>query len=171
MSEPFDFESFISGAQLARTTVSAFKVDNTREIERLKEAYNELAEVIRSNDEGGDPREGVSDPTSTAMSDLAQRIDTLRGDMERSRIEFVIRTLTPEEYASIREGDDDVFAQFALQSVSPELTVDQVKRVTEVVGAMQWGEMMSEANALILSRAAVPDFSPANSQSPSMRAS
>lgn len=173
MSEPFDFEAFISGAQLARTTVSAFKVDHTTEIKRLKDRHDELRERFDVSESGelvvGDAREGVVDPAVAELRDIEDRVDALRREMEASRVEFVIRTLTPDEFGSL--GEDSVYEQFALQSVTPKLTAEQAKRVADVVGASQWGHMMMEANSLVVSKAAVPDFSPSSSAHRSTRES
>lgn len=171
MSEPFDFEAFISGAQLARRTVSAYKIDHRDEIQRLEERHDELR--ARRSDghaqriESGDEREGVAPDRKVAdeLRKVAERIASLRQEMEGSQIDFVIRTLTPDEFRDITE---DPFEQFALQSVEPELTVDQVKTVAERIGAAQWGEMMSAANDIVLSKVAVPDFSPSVSETLSL---
>jgi hypothetical protein len=173
MSEPFDFEAFISGAQLARTTVSAFKVDHTTEINRLKDRYDEIRDRFDATQSGdaGDAREGVTDPTVSEVREIEDRIDTLRREMEGSRVEFTIRTLTPDEFRALGDGEDAVYEQFARQSVEPELTPEQAKRVADVVGAAQWGGMMMQANELVMSKAAVPDFSPINSASRSTRES
>ena len=168
MSEPFDFDAFIRGTSLARRTVSAFRVDNRDEIAHLIEAYQSLPET------SGDERESDG---PTTRDEIAARIATLREDMESSRVEWTIRTLGPEEFKQITEDDDlDTFDQIALQSRAPEkcanpslyndlpnLTADQWKQVALVIGARQWGDLVSSADALVVSKVAVPDFSPATS--------
>lgn len=165
MSEPFDFDAFIAGTSLARRTVSAFRVDNRDEIDHLKRAYESLPET------SGDERE--SDGPST-RDEIAQRIDTLREQMESSRVEWTIRTLGPEEFKQVTEDDDlTTFDQIALQSRAPEgcknpslyndlpnLTADQWRQIALVIGARQWGDLVDAADALVVSKVAVPDFSP-----------
>lgn len=164
MSEPFDFDAFIRGTSLARRTVSAYRVDNRAEIAALIDAYESLPEST------GDERE--SDGPST-RDEIAARIATLREQMESSRVEWTIRTLSPQEFAAL---DDDAFKQIGLQSRPPEgcanpslyndlpnLTDDQWRQIATAIGASQWGTLVSEANALVISRVAVPDFSPPSS--------
>lgn len=165
MSEPFDFDAFIRGTSLARRTVSAYRVDNRDEIAQLIKAHDSLPENT------GDERE--SDGPST-RDEIAQRIDVLREQMESSRVEWTIRTLTPQEFAAL---DDDVFKQIGLQSRAPEgcanpslyndlpnLTDDQWRQIAGALGAAQWSELVKDANSLIISKVAVPDFSPAISR-------
>lgn len=160
MSEPFDFEAFISGAQLARRTVSAFKVDHRDAIRDLQQQHDALT--------ADDGRESSRSP----RRELAERIKALRDEMETSRIEFTIRTLKPDELKRVREDDSlDVEDQLAMQSVEPALSAEQWRRVGEVVGAAQWAVLVSEANDLILSKVAVPDFSPNVSKTLSQRES
>jgi hypothetical protein len=165
MSEPFDFDAFIRGTSLARRTVSAFRVDNRDEIAQLIRAHDSLPE------NGGDERE--SDGPST-RDEIAARIAALREQMESSRVQWTIRTLTPQEFAAL---DDDVFKQIGLQSRAPEgcanpslyndlpnLTADQWRQIAKAIGSRQWGDLVDSANALIMSKVAVPDFSPAISR-------
>lgn len=166
MSEPFDFDAFIRGTSLARSTVSAFRVDNRAEIAQLIKAHESLPETT------GDERE--SDGPST-RDEIAQRIAALREQMESSRVEWTIRTLSPQEFADL---DEDVFKQIGLQSRAPEgcanpslyndlpnLTDDQWRQIATAIGAAQWSTLVTAANALIISKVAVPDFSPATSVS------
>lgn len=168
MSEPFDFDAFIRGTSLARRTVSAYRVDNRDEIAQLIEAYESLPETT------GDERE--SDGPST-RDEIAARISTLREDMESSRVEWTIRTLGPEEFKKVIEADtDEPFEQIAMQSRAPEncanpslyndlpnLTADQWRQIAAAIGSRQWGDLVDSATALIISKVAVPDFSPATS--------
>ena len=169
MSEPFDFDAFIRGTSLARRTVSAYRVDNRDAIDHLKAKYDALPS------EDGDERE--SSTVDANRQALADEIASLRSAMEASRVEWVIRTLGPEEFAKIRDDDTlDVFDQVSMQSRAPEgcknpslyndlpnLTADQWKQIAAAIGAAQWGELVTDANNLVLSKVAVPDFSPATS--------
>lgn len=151
MSEPFDFESFIAGTQLARGPVGFYKVDHRPEIARLTREHDALPV------DGGDDRE-VSAPSP--RKDLAAKIAALREEMEASRVEFVIRTLTPDEFRKIQDDDTlDVYDQLEMQSVEPALTKDQWKRLADRIGTAQWAQLVKDANDLILSKVAVPDFS------------
>ena len=155
MSEPFDFEAFIKGTQLARRTVAVYRVDHRDEIERLQ------AEHDRLPDESGDQREGSKGGPRKA---LAERIVALRAEMDASRTEFVIRTLTPDEFKALSDDTMGVYDQMAMQSVEPSLTAAQWQQVANAVGAAQWGALVKDANDLILSKVAVPDFSRSVSQ-------
>lgn len=169
MSEHFDFDAFIRGTSLARRTVSAFRVDNRDEIARLIEAYESLPETPT-----GDERE--TDGPST-RDEIGARITTLREDMESSRVQWTLRTLGPEEFRQIIDvGDPEPFEQVAMQSRAPEkcanpslyndlpnLTADQWRQIAQAIGSRQWGDLVDEATALIVSKVAVPDFSPSAS--------
>lgn len=164
-SEPFDFDAFINGTSLARRTVSAYRVDNRDHIARLTAEHDAVPT------DSGDERE--SSTTNTSRKALADSIATLRAEMEASRVDWVIRTLGPEEFKAIRDDDEqDTFDQVSLQSRTPEgcpnpslyrdlpqLTADQWRKIASVIGARQWGEIVENANGLILSQVAVPDFS------------
>lgn len=172
MSEPFDFEAFINGTSLARRVVGAYRVDHRDEIDRL----TRLHDTLPADD--GDERE-TSGPGR--RHEVAEKIRALRAEMEASRVEWVLRTLTPEEFRDLPdedEGEDEatsepkVFEQIALQSRPPEgcpnpslyrdlpnLTAEQWRRIAGVIGVRQWGDLVGEATALILSKVAVPDFS------------
>lgn len=152
MSEPFDFDAFIAGTQLARGTVGFYRVDNRPEIQRLTKQHDALPL------DGLDDREAT---TSSPRKDLAAKIASLREEMEASRVEFTIRTLTPDEFRTNTDDDKlDIYDQLATQSIEPKLDRDQWKRLADKIGIAQWGQLVSEANALILSKVAVPDFSP-----------
>ena len=152
MSEPFDFDAFIAGTQLPRRTIEAYRVDNSDEIRRLQAEHDAMP-----------PESDDREASGNARYDLVSRIVALREAMEASRFEFVIRTLTPQEFrdfTTVDESDDDaIFRQMALQSVEPKLTAEQWRKVSDAVGVGQWGAMVKDANELVLRRVAVPDFS------------
>ena len=163
MSEPFNFDAFIKGTQLPRRVVSAFRVDHRDEIMRLTAEHDALPV------DGADDREASA---SSPRADLAARIKALRDEMEASRVDFVIRTLTPQEFKRVQDDDSlDVYDQLAMQSVEPALAADQWKQVGEVIGSGQWGYIVAAANELVLKRVAVPDFSRSVSQTLSPRVS
>lgn len=163
MSEPFDFDAFIAGTQLARGTVSFFKVDHRPEIARLTKRHNALPA------DGGDDREQSA---TSPRKDLAAKIAALRAEMEASRVEFIIRTLSPDEFKKVSDDESlEAYDQLAMQSVEPALDRDQWKRLADRIGIAQWSEIVKDANALILSKVAVPDFSPSVSETLNPRAS
>lgn len=152
MSEPFDFDAFIKGTQLPRRTVTVYRVDHRDEIARLTREHDAI------RDEGADEREGSVSVDRRA--EIAEQVATLRAEMEAGRADFVIRTLTPDEFARVRDDDDlDVYDQIEMQSVEPHLNHEQWEQVANAIGAGQWGALVAEANDLILKRVAVPDFS------------
>jgi hypothetical protein len=150
-SEPFDFEAFISGTQLARGQVGFYKVDHRPEIARLTREHDALAP------EPGDDREVAQESPRKV---LAARIAALREEMEASRVEFTIRTLTPDEFRRVSDDESlDIYDQLAMQAVEPELNRDQWKRLADHIGMAQFAQITKDANDLILSKVAVPDFS------------
>ena len=164
MSESFDFDAFIRGTSLARRTVGAYRVDHRDVIARL------IAEHDATPAEQGDERETS---TPSRRHEIAEQVAALRAEMEASRVEWVLRTLSPEEFKGVIEAkDDEPFEQIALMSRAPDgcanpalykdlphLTADQWRQVSRVIGSRQWGDLVSQANDLIVSKVAVPDFS------------
>ena len=150
MSDPFDFDAFVKGTQLPRRTVSAYRVDHRDEIMRLTAEHDATSQAVDDREaSGASPRLAI-----------AERVRELRAEMEASRVEFIIRTLTPEEFKACSDNDDlSVYDQMEMQSVEPHLTADQWRKVGEVIGSGQWGTIVAQANELVLKRVAVPDFS------------
>jgi hypothetical protein len=161
MSEPFDFEAFIAGAHLAEDTFALYLVNHGPQIARLQEQ-------IAAASAPGDEREASTD---SASADLEQQVETLIAQMEESKREVTLRTLTPDELRDLSGEETDVYDQLATQSVSPRLDRDQWQRLGAAVGATPFAEFVTKANALAVSRAVVPDFSPTISTSPDLRES
>ena len=150
MSEPFDFDAFIAGTQLARGPVSFYRVDHQREIQRLTQEHDAIPK-------SGDERESAA---TSPRHELAQRIADLRAEMEASRVELTIRTLTPDEFRKISDDDAlDIYDQLEMQSVEPKLTREQWKALADRIGMAQFAQITKDANDLVLSKVAVPDFS------------
>ncbi len=149
----FDFEAFITGTRLARATVGFYRVDHRAEIDRLTREHDAAPA-------SGDDREGAA---LSGRHALAERIAALRAEMEASRVEMTIRTLTPDEFRSLQSSGDgpelDVYDQLAMQAVDPPLTRDQWKALADAVGTAQFMAITNRANDLVLSKVAVPDFS------------
>jgi hypothetical protein len=53
----------------------------------------------------------------------------------------------------------------------PNLTDDQWRQIATAIGAAQWGEIVKDANALVISKVAVPDFSQTASATKAQRTS
>lgn len=169
MSEPFDFDAFIAGTQLARGPVSFYRVDHRVQIQQL------TAEHDATPAEGADERE--SDQPSPRHA-LAERIAALRAEMEASRVTLTLRTLTPDEYRKVaNDGSLDIYDQLEWMSKAPEdcenpaaysdlpqLTRAQWKAMADRIGTAQFAVMVTDANALVESKVAVPDFSPSVSK-------
>lgn len=150
----FEFEAFIAGAQLPRRTVTFFAVDHTDQIGLLTEEHDRLP----ADDDGR-----VSSKSERAK--IAKQIAALRDEMAASEQAIVIRCLTPDELTGLQDDKErDVCHQLAQQSVDPVLTADQWRAIGEVIGAGQWGALVGQANALVVGRVAVPDFSRSVSQ-------
>jgi hypothetical protein len=149
MSEPFDFEAFISGAKLAEDTFDLYLVNNGPAIARLE------ARIERAGAGAADREASV--PTDVAA--LEQQLAKLKAAMEASKREFTLRSVTPDELEKISDPKVDVYDQLAIQSVKPALDRDQWKRVGAAAGASQFGAFMRKANALATLEVVVPDFS------------
>ena len=67
----------------------------------------------------GDERE--SSTVDAARAEIAAQVVALRDEMEASRVEWVIRTLGPEEFGKVRDDESlTVFDQISMQSRAPE---------------------------------------------------
>ena len=158
----FDFEAFIAGAHLAEDTFPLYLVNHGPQIARL-------TEQIDAAKGRGDEREASTD---NATAELEVQVADLIAQMEKSKREVTLRTLTPDEWKTVSSDDaTDVYDQLAMQSVKPKLDRDQWQRLGAAAGASQFAEFLGKANALALSRVVVPDFSPSNSTSPDPRES
>jgi hypothetical protein len=161
MSEPFDFEAFISGAKLAEDTFDLYLVNNGPAIDRLEAK-------IKQADTGADDRESSVPADVTA---LKQQVAALKAAMEKSKREFTLRSVTPDELEQIAGDGTDVYDQLAIQSVKPALDRDQWKRVGAAAGAQQFSAFVRKANALATLEVVVPDFSQPISTSQDQRES
>lgn len=161
MSEPFDFEAFIAGAHLAEDTFPLYLVNHGPQIARLTAR-------IDAAKSPGDEREAS---TGSATADLERQVADLIAEMEASKREVTLRSLTPDEFKALSGDDTDIYDQLSMQSVAPVLDCDQWQRLGAAIGAAPFMEFQSKANALALSRAVVPDFSPTASTNPDLRES
>ncbi|NUO35506.1 MAG: hypothetical protein HOQ27_10660 [Dermatophilaceae bacterium] len=162
MSEPFDFEAFISGAKLAEDTFDLYLVNHGPAIARLRE------QIEQAKGGSGDDREAT---VGADVSDLERQVARLTAEMQQSKREVTLRSVTPDELEKIAGDGTDVYDQLAIQSVKPELDRDQWKRLGNAVGSSQFAEFVSKANALATLRVVVPDFSPTISTSQDQRES
>ena len=152
MSDPFDFEAFIAGTKLPTLTVPLYRVDHSRQIADLDAKIKALPE------QPGDEREGQVSQRDT----LTAERDRLSDEQAASATEFELRALSATEYRVIIDDDGkDVFDQIAAmsQGTRNEAPRETWERVAGTVSAMQWGEFVTRANALVLSKVVVPDFS------------
>ena len=161
MSEPFDFEAFIAGAKLAEDTFHLYLVDHGPAIARLQADVDKARAVA-------DDREASVDGESVEKE---REVERLIAEMEGSRRSFTLRALNTEEFKRTADDDTDVFDQLAIQAVKPVLDRDQWKRISDVVGATQFGRFVAEANGLAMRQVVVPDFSPTVSTSQDLRES
>jgi len=157
----FDFEAFIAGAHLAEDTFPLYLVNHGPQIARL-------TEQIDAAKGRGDEREASTD---NATAELEVQVADLIAQMEKSKREVTLRSLTPDEWKTLSSDDTDVYDQLVMQAVEPPLNRDQWQRLGAAAGATQFAEFQAKANALALSRVVVPDFSPSNSTSPDPRES
>jgi len=161
MSEPFDFEAFISGAKLAEDTFDLYLVNNGPAIDRLEAQ-------IKQADTGADDRESSVPADVTA---LKQQVAALKAAMEKSRGSFTLRAIGYDELDALAGTETDIYDQLAAQSVDPVLDRDQWKRLGSVAGAQQFSEFVQKANALATLKVVVPDFSQPISTSQDQRES
>jgi hypothetical protein len=150
MSDTFNFEAFIAGTELAQVKTGFYRKDHRVQIAELTREHDALPAS------SGDERE--SDGPNPRKA-LAEQIAALRDEMEASRVELTIRALTPDEFKKVGEDDSSVYDQLAMQAVSPKLDAGQWKRLADAVGFAQFAQITKDANDLVLSKVAVPDFS------------
>lgn len=162
MSEPFDFEAFISGAKLAEDTFDLYLVNNGPAIARLE------AQIERARDGGDDDRESSVPADVTA---LEQQVAALKAAMEKSKRELTLRAVDSDELEIIAGDGTDVYDQLAIQSVNPVLNREQWKRLGKAAGAAQFGAFVRKANALATLEVVVPDFSQSTSTTHDLRES
>lgn len=155
MSDTFDFEAFIAGTELAQMKTGFYRVDNRVRIVELTKQHDALPAATPDDREStkGSPRQA-----------LAEQIAALRDEMESSRVELTLRALTMDEFKSVGDADDDVYKQLAMQSVEPVLSAAQWKTLADRIGFAQFAQISKDANDLVLSKVAVPDFSRSVSQ-------
>ena len=163
MSDLFDFEAFIAGTHLPTIKVPLYRVDHSLEIKDLDEQIAKLPK------DPSDEREGVK----SVRADLTGRRDALAAEQDGSAQEFELRALSAPEFAEVSKPEFDVFDQIAVQSkgTANEACRDVWERVSASVTAMQWSGFVARANALVLSKVAVPDFSQPNSTTQAQRSS
>jgi hypothetical protein len=160
MSEPFDFDAFISGAELPRVTVPLIRKDRSAQIDVLRESLAKIPEQV------GDERESGVDERAP----LLERIAALEAEQESSAMIVELRALNPQEFKDIVLNDEcDVFDQIAAQSQGTRNEGDRERwqSVAAKVTAHQWGAFIERANALVLTKVALPDFSRTDSETPS----
>lgn len=164
MSEPFDFDAFIRGAEMPHATVPLIRKDRSAQITELRAALERLPE------EGADERESTVDERAP----LLERIAALEAEQAESAMIVELRALNPQEFkdAVVAEGTD-VYDQIAAQSQGTRNEGDRERwvAVAATISAFQWGEFLERANALLLSKVALPDFSQNGSTTPTRRTS
>lgn len=162
MSEPFDFEAFIAGSKLAEDTFELYLVNHGPAIARIQ------AEIEQATTGSGDDREST---VPADVTDLERQVKRLTAEMQKSRREITLRSVTPDELERIAGDSTDVYDQLAIQSVKPALDRDQWKRLGAAAGAEQFADFIRKANALATLKVVVPDFSPTTSTSHDLRES
>ena len=138
------------------------------------------------------PPAGADDRISSKSGrhEIAEQIKALRDAMEASRVEFVLRTLTPDEFklvqadAQLPDAEQKIseYDQLAWQSTAPpecdnpalyadlpQLTAAKWKALADRIGMRQFSDLLNDANALVLTKVAVPDFSRSVSETLSPR--
>lgn len=152
MSEPFDFDKFIAGAELPAIPIPLVMKDRSAQITKLRAA------LARIPEEPGDEREHGS----PERDDITKQIADLEAEQEASVRMVSLRALNPQEFKeSVLADKADVFDQIAAMSkgTSNEAPRERWEAVAAKVTAAQWGEFVGKANDLALSKVAVPDFS------------
>ena len=164
MSEPFDFDKFIAGTELPRTTVPLIRTDNSVKITALR------ARLAKIPEQAGDERETTVDERSP----LTEQIAALEAEQEASAMLVELRALNPQEWKDVVEDSEkDVYDQIAAQSQGTRNEGDRDRwvAVASKVTAYQWGQFVDRANNLALTRVAMPDFSQNDSETPSQQGS
>ena len=90
------------------------------------------------------------------QSALAERIESLRAEMEASRIGFRFQAITEARASDLREqrdedGDDDLAGAYrclAAQCLNPALTAEQMRRLCDALGEGYFSQtVLAAANA------------------------
>lgn len=152
MSEPFDFDAFISGAEMPTIPVPLIRKDRSAQIAKLRTTLAKIPEEV------GDERESSVDERAV----LTERIAALEAEQEASAMMVELRALNPQEFKDVVLDDTkDVYDQIAAQSQGTRNEGDRARweSVAAKVTAHQWGVFVEAANALVLTKVAMPDFS------------
>jgi hypothetical protein len=163
MSEPFDFDAFIRGAEMPHATVPLIRKDRSAQITELRAALDRLPEE-------GDERETTVDERAP----LLERIAALEAEQAESAMIVELRALNPQEFKDVvLDEAKDVYDQIAAQSRGTRNEGDRERweSVAAKVTAHQWGAFVERANALVLTKVTMPDFSQNGSTTPTRRPS
>lgn len=175
MSEPFNFEDFISGVTvtLPREDVPLYGVVNQLRIDEVQTRIDEIDELLREPRDGeavGDERES-SKPTGDLIAErdglLAER-DALTAEQEASAKWVEIRCLSAQEWIDVAQDDaKDVLDQISAQTQGTRnpMSRDDVERLRAVLLPAAWALLVNNANRVASSRLVMPDFSPSASAS------
>jgi len=152
MSEPFDFDKFIAGAELPHIPVPLIRKDRSAEISALRTSLDKIPE------QAGDERESSIDERAS----LLEQIAALEAEQSGSAMMVELRALNAQEFKDVILADDkDVYDQLAAMSKGTrnEGTRERWETIAKNVTAHQWGAFVEAANALVLTKVAMPDFS------------
>lgn len=154
MPEPFDFEAFINRVVTTEVTVEVSSVDNSYEIDKLREQLESLPDGDQT-----DKRLGAKSPQTV----IQKRIDELTAEEEAAPgLAFRLRPATPDQMRDYVNADDDTdtrYKQLADQCVEPKLTEDQWRKMGEALGAPRFGRVLSAAFELSMREGKSPGFS------------
>lgn len=168
MSEPFDFEAFISGltVDLPREQVPLYTVIHQSRIDDLD------AQIEAASDPdapGADEREASSGATA-----LVRERDALVKEQDESAHWITLRCLTTQEFADEVQADGkDALDQIAAQTrgTDNEMSREDVQRLRETLQPAAWSLMLEQANRIVTQQLVMPDFSPTTSANRSTPAS
>lgn len=163
MSDDFDLEGWISSAKLPERSVALCARGD------LLADHKQADERLRALRPAQDLMMGEADPRRAA----AQVVRDLEDQIEAATRTFRVRALTAAEQDKIRgesakdkkgevEFGDFSARWLAVSTVSPTLTVEQVRRLRDALGEGQYLDWFNTSSQATNDRVSVP-FSPAAS--------
>ena len=97
----------------------------------------------------------MSETTSLPLSEM-ERIKAASRLLRGTIVDGLADPVT----GAISDDDNlDIYDQLEMQSVEPKLTREQWKALADRIGMAQFAQITKDANDLVLSKVAVPDFS------------
>jgi hypothetical protein len=159
-TDDFNLDDWISGARLPEKSVTVYgRADLVAE-------FYELEQQVRAADSDGVEDDRLTGDPKVA---LAQRMETLREQMQSSALTFRFRALLSSEAAKREDGktkptDEELtYANLSIQAVTPKVKPEQWPQIRERIGEGQFGALLEAAGSASYDRQVTVPFSLASS--------